>query len=250
METRALSELHTGVSENKEARIEQVRKSQRLQRVHDILLPLIKDKRLLDLGCIGHDFEARSAMGTFYFPEFAEHAAYAKGIDILVDDVERARRHGFEVVVGNAETFVDEQPYDVIFAGELIEHVNNAGLFLQCCLKNLKDDGVLVITTPNTFSMSRLLRCILRQTNEPPLNDEHTCYYTPQTLKQLVTREGFVIEEVYYSDYDYGKIGMKRQKSVSLGLNKALSRVAPQFSQSFIAVLKKHADPHAASLAN
>lgn len=228
-----MSAVTTGIAESAGSR-----KPTRLNRVHDILLPMIRGKRVLDIGCIGHDFEARSKMGTFYYPDFAKVAAYVKGIDILEADVERARHQGYEVSVGNAETYVDEVPYDVVFAGELIEHLSNAGQFLECCRRNLKSNGALVITTPNTFALSRLIRCVLRLDNEPPLNDEHTCYYTPQTLRQLAARAGFTVSEVYYSDYDYGKLDMTRKKALSLQLNRMICKLAPQFSQSFIAVLR------------
>lgn len=226
--------MATGIAQSARSR-----KRARLHRVHDILIPMIRGKRVLDVGCIGHDFEARSKVGTFYYPDFAKVAAYVKGIDILEADVERARLQGYEVSVGNAETYVDEMPYDVVFAGELIEHLSNAGQFLECCRRNLISNGALVITTPNTFSLTRLARCVLHLDNEPPLNNEHTCYYTPQTLRQLAARAGFTVDEVYYSDYDYGKLDMPRMKALSLQLNRMLCNLAPQFSQSFIAVLRQ-----------
>jgi 2-polyprenyl-3-methyl-5-hydroxy-6-metoxy-1,4-benzoquinol methylase len=213
--------------------------SKRIENIREVMLPLTRGKRLLDVGCIGHDFEARQVMGTFYIADFQKVAAYVKGIDILAEDVERARKRGFEVEVGDAETFVDGQKYDVIFAGELIEHLSNPGNFLKCAKENLADDGVMVLSTPNTFSFSRMLRCVTRMTNDPPLNEEHTCYFTPQTLQQLITRWGFRIDQLYYSDYDYGAIVMSRKKAAFLRFNAALSRVAPKFSQSFIVELRK-----------
>jgi 2-polyprenyl-3-methyl-5-hydroxy-6-metoxy-1,4-benzoquinol methylase len=209
----------------------------RLQSIHDLLGPLIKGRRLLDIGTIGHEFEARQEIGTFYLSEFVKKAGYVKGIDILEEDVARARAAGFEVVVGDAESFVDAEPYDVVFAGELIEHLSNPGLFLRCSIRNLKKDGVLVITTPNAFSMSRLLKCVFGLTNEPPVNPEHTCYYTPQTLRQLSDREGFEIKRIYFSDYDYGTRGVTMKRAVMLRINRVLCDLFPQFSQSFIAVL-------------
>jgi 2-polyprenyl-3-methyl-5-hydroxy-6-metoxy-1,4-benzoquinol methylase len=213
---------------------------ERISNIREIVLPLIDGKRLLDVGCIGHDFEKRQEMGTFYIDDFRLRAAYAKGIDILEEDVVRARRQGYEVEVADAETYLEPSAYDVVFAGELIEHLSNPGAFLRCANQNLRDDGVLVLTTPNAFSFSRLLRCLTRLTNEPPLNEEHTCYFTPQTMQQLVTRWGFRIQRVYYSDYDWGpgwKTNWKRR--LGLKVNSMISSLAPQFSQSFVVVLAK-----------
>ena len=211
----------------------------RIENIREIIFPLIEGKKLLDIGCIGHNFEERRSMGTFYIEEFQKKAASAKGIDILVDDVKRAQAWGFNVEVGDAESFVDGEKYDAIFAGDLIEHLSNPGAFLKCAYENLRHDGVVILSTPNTFSFSRILRCVTHGTNEPPLNTEHTCYFTPRTMEQLVSRWGFLINRLYYSDYDYGSLEMSKKKAAFLRINRTLSRLVPRFSQSFVVELKK-----------
>jgi len=213
----------------------------RLENIRDLVFPLIKGKRLLDIGSIGHDYEWRKKIGTFYFAEFHTIAAVVRGIDILEDHVERARKDGYQVVVGDAETFLEENHYDVIFAGELIEHLSNPGHFLRCAYRNLTATGVLVLTTPNAFSLSRLAKCFAALTNEPPVNPEHTCYFTPRTLRQLVTRENFVVQQLYYVDYDYGQWPWPFWKTAFLKINSFLSAALPKLSQSFVVVLAKSA---------
>lgn len=211
----------------------------KLRHLFEITDPMMRDRTVLDIGSIGHHFEERRREGTFYLEHFSDLAAYAKGIDILTDAVSKAQAAGFNVEVGNAETFTDDRQYDVIFAGELIEHVNNAGNFLDSSHRNLKTEGVLILTTPNAFSIAHISKSILSLTNEPPVNNEHTCYYTPQTLRQLVERRGFKIDKIFYQDYDYGNRKHSPQKKLALKFNATLSSLFPQFSQSFIAVLKK-----------
>lgn len=213
--------------------------------VEDVLPKYAGGRKMLDIGSIGHDYRARQKMGTFYLDRFRSMADSVLGLDILEGEVERARSEGYNVVCANAETYLEPSAYDIIFAGELIEHVNNAGAFLRACHTNLKPDGVLILTTPNAFSFSRLLQSIIRLTNEPPLNDEHTCYYTPLTMKQLVVREGFEVRELYYQNYDYGtgrRMGFK--KKLGLSLNDVITRGLPQFCQSFVVVLGKAPAPH------
>ena len=80
-------------------------KAVRLNNIHDLLYPLISGKRLLDVGCIGHDFEWRRQIGTFYYADFQKVAGELRGIDILSEDVERAHSEGYRgVEVGDAET--------------------------------------------------------------------------------------------------------------------------------------------------
>jgi hypothetical protein len=102
---------------------------------------------LLGVGCIGHAFEARRTIGTLYMNEFMSKANYVKGIDILKHDVEHARRLGFEVEVGDPGTFVDSEKYDVVLAGELLEHLSIRARF---CVAPIKT------STTTAFSSSRL----------------------------------------------------------------------------------------------
>lgn len=214
----------------------------RIDNVFEILGPLVDGKRVLDVGCIGHNFQHRKKIGTFYQDELSSRAAFCQGLDILEHSVNEARAAGYNVVLGNAETYSEPDFYDCIFAGELIEHLSNPGQFLDHARVNLVDDGVLVLTTPNTFSWSRLIRVLGRLTNEPPQNPEHTCYFTPLTLGELCTRHGFKIAALYYSDYDYGKVRRGAFRSISLKLNSWLSVLVPRLSQSFVFVLKKSAN--------
>lgn len=211
----------------------------RIGHVLDILKPLISGRKLLDIGCIGHDLDFRRGNGTFYFDRFQKIARYARGIDILDTAVQKARAMGYNVVKGDAETYRDDTGYDVVFAGELVEHLSNPGRFFECCRENLGEDGLVVLTTPNTYSLARLTRVLFRRTNEPPVNPEHTFYYTPLTLGELAGRHGFAVRAIYYSDYDYGAWPFSLKKRIGLRLNSLLCRVFPQFSQSFVMVLER-----------
>ena len=50
---------------------------------------------------------------------------------------------------GDAESFQSQEKYDLIFAGEIIEHTYNPEGLIASCLLALKRGGYLVITTPN-----------------------------------------------------------------------------------------------------
>ena len=58
-------------------------------------------------------------------------------------------------------------------------------------------------------------------------------------MSQLISRWGFRITNLYYSDYDYGDISMSRQKRLMLKLNRAICTMFPWFSQSFIVELRR-----------
>lgn len=212
------------------------------QRFYDIVIPLIRDRTVLDVGSIGHSYSGRQNYKTWNFRVIANHAAKTKGIDILARDVEMARADGFDIEVGDAETYRSGSPYEVVFAGDIIEHLSNPGCFLDCAYQNLTDDGLLVVCTPNTYSFAKLARVILRRTNEPPVNPEHTCYFTPQTLEQLVQRHGFRLERVEYCDLEYTGLHGSQAKRAQLAINRWLSSQLPRFSQTIVVVCKKVAD--------
>lgn len=118
--------------------------------------------------------------------------------------MKKLKKKGYNVFCQNAETFFFKEKFDVIFAGELIEHLSNTGLFLERCSLHLKKDGYLIITTPNTFSIRNILQSLRMNTNNPDVNPEHTNYYTPSTIKEILRRSGFQIKEIRYCDSPAG----------------------------------------------
>lgn len=74
---------------------------------------------------------------------------------------------------------------DVVIAGEILEHVSNAGwLLAQLYLY----DRPIIVTVPNAFSIGGLN--YLRKGIEC-VNGEHVAWYSYQTLRTLVRRHGF-----------------------------------------------------------
>lgn len=203
------------------------------------VIPLIRGRSVLDVGSIGHSYTGREGYKTWNFAVLAEHARSIKGFDLLEDDVAQTRADGFDIEVGDAESYLTSDPVEVVFAGDLIEHLSNPGRFLDCSYQNLREDGRLVITTPNTYSFAKLARVLLRRTNEPPVNPEHTCYYTPRTLAHLASRHGFRLVEVKYCELDYAAGHGSPFKRSLLAVNARLSQWLPRFSQTMVMVFEK-----------
>lgn len=173
-----------------------------------IIYPLIKDKNVLDVGCIEHTSNAK-IKNIFWVHNFLNDNSNVLGIDILEDDVKVLCDEGYNMEVANAETFELDKKFDVIFAGELIEHLSNPGLFLRQSRKHLKRNGYFVLTTPNTFYLPRLLGCIKNIEDNPIVNEEHTTWFSPSTLYSLLTREGFRILDIKRFDATAPKTTIK-----------------------------------------
>ncbi len=84
-------------------------------------------------------------------------------MDADADGVTFFNDHGLSPCVqGNVETATLEplggRPFDVIVAGEIIEHLENPGLFLRACRPLLSAEGSLIITTINAYCWFRFIR--------------------------------------------------------------------------------------------
>lgn len=54
------------------------------------------------------------------------------------------------------------QKYDMLIALEIIEHLQNPWKYLSDCLKLLKDDGIIVLSTPNISNFVSRMRFLMR----------------------------------------------------------------------------------------
>lgn len=56
------------------------------------------------------------------------------------------------------------EKYDILIALEIIEHLENPWKYLRDCLSLVKDDGIIVLSTPNISSFTSRLRFLMRGT--------------------------------------------------------------------------------------
>jgi 2-polyprenyl-3-methyl-5-hydroxy-6-metoxy-1,4-benzoquinol methylase len=115
--------------------------------------PLERPVRLLDIGCNDGSITK----------QFARLADELHGMDLEEENLEAAEAHDVKVRIADAE---EEFPYeneffDVVFAGELIEHLFDPEKFLARCHRILKPGGILVLTTPNLASLTNSYRLLL-----------------------------------------------------------------------------------------
>lgn len=84
-----------------------------------------------------------------------------------------------------------EGDYDIVVAGEILEHLSNPGMFLD----NLKRYSCpIIITVPNAFSHNS------GRTGTENVNPEHVAWYSFNTLKALVERHGYKVDEWYWQN--------------------------------------------------
>lgn len=108
-------------------------------------LPL-KGLRILDIGCGG---------GLVCEP-LARLGAEVTGLDASAKNIEAAKAHSQEIglnikyIADEAANLIgDTEPYDVVTALEVVEHVSDVSAFLKDCRALTKDDGGLGFSTIN-----------------------------------------------------------------------------------------------------
>lgn len=158
----------------------------------DLIEPLIKGKSVLDLGCVDHDL--KQLQGTWLHRELVTHAKDVLGVDYLPEAVQGLKNLGFNVTCQNVEKLNLERTFDVIVAGEIIEHLSNPGLFLEGVHRHLKDDGLFILTTPNPFSIAQFFKILKR--NKIKVNSDHTAWFDPQTIHALLQKNKFEIKQI------------------------------------------------------
>ena len=148
------------------------------------LLERATDKRVLDIGCTGELSAAISEVAKEYY-----------GID-KVDNpgIENYYQIDFDAV-WNMELSSDKMPrwvVDYVIASEIIEHLSNAGHFLDL-LKVY--DCPIILTAPNGLSSAG--QYYIKRGIEH-VNRDHVAWYSWFTLQNLIERHGYKVLEWYW----------------------------------------------------
>lgn len=111
----------------------------------------IQGKKVLDVGCgVGYGSKWMAQNG----------AESVLGFDLSIDAITHANEfYSHEKVtfkVASATDFFFEEKFDVVTCFELIEHVEAQSNVISCIRKVLKEDGVLIISTPRALEEKRV----------------------------------------------------------------------------------------------
>lgn len=159
----------------------------------EVVLPWVgSDKDVLDLGCLD------GLLGEL----FVQRGNRVTGIDASTRAIEKAKTRGLVAKVGDlSQTFpVESASFDVVFAGEVIEHVGDVDHFINEVHRVLRPRGTLIVTTPNLASLGRRLMLLCNRNpyieNSPtePTAVGHVRYFIRDTLVDFLKRHRFSVE--------------------------------------------------------
>jgi 2-polyprenyl-3-methyl-5-hydroxy-6-metoxy-1,4-benzoquinol methylase len=138
--------------------------------------------RLLDVGS-----------GNGHFLDFARKCGWTvTGVDLDDKAVAAGRSRGLDVRSGTIEAIGEDEQFDGITMGHVIEHVYDPHALLGACYKRLKPGGWIWVDTPNIDSLGHAEYGPHWRGVEPP---RHLILFTPASLTDALSKAGFVDQE-------------------------------------------------------
>jgi len=126
-----------------------------------------------------NNFEATESLMETLDPAFAT----------LVRDL---REQGYDARCVDATSDADlGERFDLVFAGDVIEHVDNAVALLRFAKRHLDPGGRLLVATPNPFSRKFYRR--FRHEGVAMINLDHVAWITPTMALELGRRAGLAL---------------------------------------------------------
>jgi 2-polyprenyl-3-methyl-5-hydroxy-6-metoxy-1,4-benzoquinol methylase len=157
-----------------------------------LLERVVAGDRVLDLGC----GEGR------FTTELARAGARVVGVDVAEEPLRRARARDpaleLHAVDDGAPWPLADTCFDVVWAGEVIEHVADTAAWLSEVRRVLRSGGRLLLSTPANGRLALAHAALSRRAfaaRFDPLGD-HLRFYSRETLTALVAQFGFESIEV------------------------------------------------------
>jgi len=150
---------------------------------HAVALGMLSpSQRVLEIGC-----------GSGHFLGMLRTAGHAgTGLEINDAAVRAAHSAGLDVRTATVEQFADEcdQPFDVICAFQVLEHVTDPCSFIEAGLRCLRDGGLAIFAVPNGEGVFSSLDVAL---DMPP---HHMLRWNSAAFQYLTKRFPIVLEEL------------------------------------------------------
>lgn len=150
--------------------------------------------RLLDVGC---------SYGVF-LRVARERGFEAQGVELSADTAALARKQGFEVFVGSLfDAGFPDASFDVVHAGDVIEHLADPRSFVREIRRILAPGGLVVVATPNhaaffpraTLALERALGVPWSHSTPP----QHLHQFSTASLARLLGANGFEMLDAYHT---------------------------------------------------
>lgn len=208
---------------------------------------ICKGKSVLHIGCTDHleliNFRIKD--GAHVHTEIMKITPQVHGIDVNIEAIDYLKsKYDIHNII-NYDISNDERPsglfndYDIILIPEVLEHIENVKDFMLGIKKFMRNDSLLILSTPNVHNVHNFFTAIGRY---EMVNPDHVNYYSYMTLKRLLEKLDFSVIE--WNIYIYGvahrpflKYGVRWLGSI---LKSVLIEMNPWFGDGIVVVAKKN----------
>lgn len=185
------------------------------------LMPEDPQAALLDLGCGDCKFTSKMVRKT--------KAKYVCVVDEIVERLKIAGDRGWYQAYGdlNRTLGLEGNSFDIIHAGQVIEHLNDTDIVIKEIKRILKPTGYAVISTPNLASWHNIVSLtfgkqpsVAMVSDEIPISElledkdmpKHRRIFTPDGLRRLLMYHGLSVTDMkgagYYPFYGWMRRGL------------------------------------------
>ena len=147
---------------------------------------------MLDLGAADHRVDAPDDV--WLHKHVVAAARECVGVDVDEDRVREMQALGYKAVVADITRsdalakVAEHGPFDLVVAGEIIEHLSCPGALFSAAAQLLPIGGQFLLTTPNPYAPWRSNAGLVGKVWE---NVDHVVYLFPSGVAELAERNGF-----------------------------------------------------------
>jgi len=124
------------------------------------------------------------------------------GLELSKESALKARKNGFDVKIGSVYDIPFKgKSFDVVHMSEIIEHVLDTDKALSEVHRVLKENGRLIITTPNCASFRDRILVLTGHLQGYMQHTEHVRFFNKERLVRHLKKNKFKVEKVCGSGF-------------------------------------------------
>jgi len=210
------------------------------------LVDAVKGKKVLHGGCVDSGLlHERLGEEELLHKALTSSAKELVGVDVDEEGINNLRDLGFDnVYCADLESWDYYGIFDVIVLGEIIEHVDNCGLFLETIKRFCSEETEVILTTPNAYYyLFWLYSMVGRETIHP----DHNYLFSFNSIKFLLGKFGFEVKE-YIVLWEHASFVSKTDKmplriikgltALFVNLFQLLRFIVPRYGNGIVVVAK------------
>jgi 2-polyprenyl-3-methyl-5-hydroxy-6-metoxy-1,4-benzoquinol methylase len=161
-----------------------------------------KNKTVLHLGCVGFA-DLDSSERVKYLPQTLHYKLHKVtkeivGLDYSKEVINSIKNiEGFDNIhYADVEQLNDldlSKKFDLIVAGDIIEHLSNPGKMLDGLKRFCSNNTKIIITTPNSFGVASFLRFLFNKFKE---GNEHVMTFNMYNMSNLLIRHEYSVKSM------------------------------------------------------